>query len=115
MPSGWSISAESERDWLYLRVSPHPQQGADDTQFADAILSVATRQGSHRLIIELVDGLMLTSLLAGQLVVLHKRVHLQGGSLRLCSLSNFNRDVLRLMGVMDRFQAFPSRESAGRD
>jgi len=85
-----------------------------DTLLADAVMSVAGERGSHRIIFDLGDGLMLTSLLSGQLVILHKRVHLKGGILRLCGLSEFNRDVLRLMGVLDRFHTYSDRGAAER-
>jgi anti-anti-sigma regulatory factor len=115
MLSGWSIDPDVERDWLYVRASRIPGQESDDTLFADAVASLAAQRGNYRLIVEFDNALMLTSLIAGQLVVLHKRVHLKGGSLRLCGMSNFNRDVLRLMGVLDRFHLFSDRAASGRD
>jgi anti-anti-sigma regulatory factor len=115
MLPGWSLDTDFERDWLYLRASRIPGQSSDDTLFADAVFAVANQRNNHRLILDLGSELMLTSLLAGQLVILHKRVHLKGGSLRLCGMSDFNRDVLRLMGVLDRFHLYSDRGAAGRD
>jgi anti-anti-sigma regulatory factor len=115
MLSGWSLDTDVERDWLYVQATRIPGQGSDDTLFTDALMAIANQRNKFRLILELGNGLMLTSLLAGQLVILHKRVHLKGGSLRLCGMSNFNRDVLRLMGVLDRFHTYADRPAAGRD
>jgi anti-anti-sigma regulatory factor len=114
MFSGWSLNTDSERDWLYMRASRSAGENVDDTQFADAVMATAIQRNNLRLILDLDSGLTLTSLLAGQLVILHKRVHLKGGSLRLCGMSDFNRDVLRLMGLLDRFQTYSDRGAAGR-
>ncbi|MFO1091947.1 MAG: hypothetical protein U0992_01350 [Planctomycetaceae bacterium] len=118
MPGRWTIDCDNVRDWLWLRVAAVPPQngglgqpGPEETELADMLMAIAGRQANHRLILEL-DGLSLSSLLAGQLVLLHKRVHLKGGILRLCGLSDFNRDVLRLMGVLDRFQIYNDRTAA---
>jgi anti-anti-sigma regulatory factor len=118
MHPGWSIDTDLERDWLYLRVTraEPTNQGTEraETELADAMLEAARGRNCHRLIVEFNNGLLLNSMLAGQLVVLHKRVHLLGGSLRLCGLSEFNRDVLRLMGLLDRFSLYADRASAGQ-
>jgi anti-anti-sigma regulatory factor len=119
MAAGWSIDSDNVRDWLWLRVaalSPDNggagSNGAREIELADSLMAIAAQRANHRLILELTDGVFLSSLLAGQLVVLHKRVHLKGGMLRLCGLSQFNRDVLRLMGVLDRFQIYSDRSTA---
>lgn len=112
MLPGWTIDTDFERDWLYLRITRVAPENGDDTELADALLAIAAQRSNHRLILEFADGHVLTSLVAGQLVVLHKRVHLKGGILRLCALSDFNHDVLRLMGVVDRFHIYPDRYTA---
>ena len=114
MLPGWSLDTDVERDWLFVRASRIPGQGSDDTLFADAVMAIANQRNNLRLILDL-EQVMLTSLVAGQLVLLHKRVHLKGGSLRLSGMTDFNRDVLRLMGVLDRFHLSNARAAAGRD
>ena len=113
---GWSIDVDTEQSWLCLSVSRTGAGGRDrephETELADTLMNIAGQQANHRLVVEFADGLLFSSLLVGQLVVLHKRVHLSGGSLRLCGLSDFNRETLRLMGVMDRFVLFTDRAAA---
>ena len=112
MLNGWNFDVETERGWLYVRLSRSLHEHGDDTRLVDALMSLAAERGNYRLIVEFGDGQIFTSLVAGQLVLLHKRIHLKGGTLRLCRLSDFNRDVLRLMGVLDRFQIFSDRHAA---
>lgn len=113
MAAAWTIDSDVVRDWLWLRIAAvASENGSCETELADSLMAIAAQQANHRVILELTDGLFLSSLLAGQLVVLHKRVHLKGGMLRLCGLSQFNRDVLRLMGVLDRFQVYADRSAA---
>lgn len=112
MLTGWNFDVGAERDWTYIRLTRVPQESGDDTQLADAIMALIDPRSHHRLVLEFSDGQILTSLVAGQLVLLHKRIHLKGGALRLCRMSMFNRDVLRLMGVLDRFHIYPDRSAA---
>lgn len=114
MLPGWSLDTDVERDWLFVRASRIPGQASDDTLLADAVMAIANQRNNLRLIVDL-GQLMLSSLVAGQLIILHKRVHLKGGGLRLCGMTDFNRDVLRLMGVLDRFHLYSDRAAAGRD
>ena len=119
MLPGWSIEVDTARDWLFLHISRLDSErhvGEEtDAELADAILQIAAQHANYRLILEMADEAALTSLIVGQLVLLHKRVHLNGGVLRLCGLSDFNRDVLRLMGVLGRFQVFADRQAAIAD
>ena len=112
MLTGWNFDVDTERDWLYVRLTRVLHENGDDTLLADAVMSLTSQRANHRLVLEFSDGQILTSLVAGQLVLLHKRIHLKGGALRLCRLSIFNRDVLRLMGVLDRFHIYPDRSAA---
>lgn len=109
---GWSINADTERGWLYLRIGSPPDLLAQRT-LADALTATATDRGNFRLIVEFAHDVLFSSMLVGELVVLHKRVCLQGGALRLCGVSEFNREVIRLMGLTDRLQCYPDRAAAG--
>lgn len=111
MLPGWNFDVADDRGWLCVQLARVSPDG-DDTRLADALVLLSDQRTNRRLLIEFADGQILTSLIAGQLVLLHKRLHLKGGMLRLCRLSAFNRDVLRLMGVLDRFQVYPDRSAA---
>ena len=112
MLSGWRIDENLDRDWLYLRITRLAHENGDDSRLAETLMSLANQRFANRLILEFAEGQILTSVLAGQLVMLHKRVHLAGGMLRLCGLSDYNRDVLRMMGILDRFAVYPDRMAA---
>lgn len=109
---GWHLDADVIGEWLCFRIAPTGSRAADEATFAESVWSLARQHGTTRLAFELDGSLPLTSLLVGQLVMLHKRAHLSGGTLRLCGLSPDGERVLRLMGLAERFPNYPSREAA---
>jgi anti-anti-sigma regulatory factor len=109
---GWQLRSDVVDDWLIVGVARDGHEPAYEPAWAESIWAVAVRHGKTRLAIELDDGLLLNSLLVGQLVRLHKRAHLGGGTVRVCGLSLENERILRMMGLADRFPNYPSREAA---
>ena len=109
---GWQIEAEASEDWLIVRVGRSGPSAASEPEFAQSIWGLAGRHERKRLVLELDGTVSLNSLLVGQLMILHKRAHLSGGTLRLCGLSPENLSILRLMGLTDRFPGYGSRGEA---
>lgn len=109
---GWLLSSEQLPHWLLVRLTRFGDDPAIEPPVADAVLRLADAQGQHRIIFELSDGVLLASRLVGQLVTLHKRLHLKSGALRLCGLSDHNFEVIRLMRLSDRLPNYDTRESA---
>jgi anti-anti-sigma factor len=109
---GWRLETESAGEWLIVRIGRDGDGAASEPALASSIWALAERQERSRLIVELDGAVPLTSLLVGQLLLLHKRAHLAGGALRLCSLAPANERVLQLMGLAERLPSFPNREAA---
>lgn len=111
---GWEIDVDVSEEWLFFRVSGGETMLEPEESLAEAVWSVAEDHQINRLVVELDGGTitMLTSFLVGQLVLLHKRAHLEGGVVRLCGLSPENYETIRLMGLADRFPDYRDREAA---
>jgi anti-anti-sigma regulatory factor len=112
LAQGWNLDAETAGEWLCLRVVQGGSDMPTEPPVAEAIWSLLREHGKVRLIVELDASLPLASLLVGQIVMLHKRAHLSGGTLRLCGLSADQEHVLRLMGLAERLPNYASRAAA---
>ena len=108
---GWQLSINEERGWLCTRLAVTDDR-VREAPLADTVTGLADTRVVYRVIFELADGLVLHSLLVGELVVLHKRLCLKGGALRLCGFSTYNYEVIRLMQLTDRFPNFADRQAA---
>lgn len=110
--AGWSADVERGPDWLIVRL--HPSAACDTETFpmAEYVWDLMRQHFATRLVLELDELPLLRSSLIGQLVLLHKRVHSQGGVLRLASLSDSNQSVLAMMRLDDRFPRYRNRHEA---
>lgn len=138
LAQGWSLRVERGPDWLFVEPSPpkpsppgssplgetadpllrhSPAEVADDSSLADSSLadtvwSVVERHFTYRVVLEC-EGLgRLTSEMISQLLVLNRRIRGQGGTLRLCGLSDYNQEMLRQCRVDSFFPRFASRTQA---
>ncbi len=68
----------------------------------------------NRVVLELDEVEQLNSTLLGQLVLLHKRVHANGGIMRLSGLRQDSQQVLRMFQLEDRFPRYVLRCDAVR-
>lgn len=83
-----------------------------DSSLAETVWSVVERHFTYRLVLEC-DGLgRFTSEMISQLLVLNRRIRGQGGTLRLCGLSDYNQEMLRQCRVDGFFPRFSSRTQA---
>lgn len=111
LESGWQVSIDFSAEWLFIRLEGIGSENSTPS-FSESIWSIAQTHGLTRLVCELADHLNFNSYVIGQIVVLHKRAYLAGGTLRLCGLSDDNHSVLRMMHLGDRFPNYESREGA---
>jgi len=63
-------------------------------------------------VVELQEVPILRSHLIGQLVLLHKRIHVQDGLLRICGLSDESLAILQASKLESRLPHFRNREEA---
>ena len=109
---GWELGVERGPDWLLVKVESVDEDAIDAPPLADEIWSLLECHFTYRLVLELDQVHLLNSHLVGQLVMLYKRIREHGGVMRLCGLSDFNRRVLRICQLEDRFLPCRDRKEA---
>ena len=109
---GYTLDVDRGPDWLFVRISDLDEDGSGVHDLAERLWSLLDRHFTYRLVLELEEVLALHSRLIGQLVLLHKRVCVHGGLLRLCGLSASNRQTLQICRLNDRFTAYSDRVEA---
>lgn len=108
---GWELRTDVSSEWLFVVLAQRNEAPCFPT-LAEAVWDLAAARDIRRLVIELAPETLMTSFLIGQLVLLHKRCHLEGGVLRMCGLSETNHTTLALMRLADRFPNYADREAA---
>jgi len=109
---GWQLEVERGPDWLFVRIRRPDTEADDSPPLADRIWWLLEEHFTRRLVLELDELDVLCSYLIGQLVLLHKRIAVGGGMLRLCGLSENNRQVLRFVRLENCFPVYPDRHAA---
>ena len=110
--SGWKLEVERGPDWLFVRLQGPPSGDTEGEQLAEQLWSLLEQHFIHRLVVELDDVPALRSCLIGQLVLLYKRIHQKGGMLRICGLTEQQRQALRSTRLDDRFPCYGTRAEA---
>lgn len=109
---GWRLDVDRGPDWLFVRVE-RPEASADsEPPLAECLWDLLRQHFVNRLVLELDELEVLPSYLIGQLVLFHKRLHTQGGILRLCGLSAANQRVLEITRLGSRFPVYATRTDA---
>jgi anti-anti-sigma factor len=109
--AGWGLDVDRGPDWIFVRV--HPRSGFDDAPgLAESVWAVLEQHFVYRLVLELDEIAMLHSPIIGQLVLLSKRVHSHGGLLRLCGVSDANREVLHICRLDSAMPWYENRGDA---
>ena len=109
---GWQADVDRGPDWLFVKFRNPGQDASPPATMAERFWELLQQHGVYRLILEMDQIEVLYSFLIGQLVLLHKRISVQGGLMRLCGLSPHNRQVLELCRLDDRFYPYRNREEA---
>lgn len=109
--AGWGLDVDRGPDWIFVRV--HPRDGHDDAPgLAESVWTVLEQHFIYRVVLELNEIALLHSSIIGQLVLLSKRVHSHGGLLRLCGLSDSNREMICLCRLQGALPFFDNRGDA---
>ena len=109
---GWELDVDRESDWLLVKLSSADQTATDTPLLAETLWDLLQQHATYRLVLELDQIEVLYTHLIGQLALLHKRLCVHGGAMRLCGLSAHNQEVLRLCRLHDRFPPYRTREDA---
>ena len=110
--SGWWFEVDESPEWIFLKLCRDAEEYVADPPVAIRTWDVVEERQRRRIVFELDEGLMLTSYLVGQLILLHKRAEIAGGVFRICNFSPHAFETLRLIRVADRFPNYASREDA---
>jgi len=110
--SGWDLDVQRGPGWLVVKPAKPDMYVADYFPLAENLWSLMERHFVYRLVLKLDEVLMLNSHLIGQMLLLHRKIRDRDGVLRLCGLSEYNRKVLQLHGLVDRFPPYESLEEA---
>jgi anti-anti-sigma regulatory factor len=109
---GWNVRVDRGPDWLFLRLEADPASPCDYSGLGEQLWHILDQHFIYRLILEM-DGVpTLPSALLGQLVLLHKRIAMHQGIMRLAGLSDENQRVLESSRMESRFPHYRSRAEA---
>jgi anti-anti-sigma factor len=106
------MDVERGPGWLFIRLHAPDARGRGAVQLADPIWAVLRQHLACRLVLELDEVPSLSSSLLDQLLLLHRRIRIRGGLMRLCGLSEEAQEVLRISDLESQFPAYPTREDA---
>lgn len=109
---GWMLDVERGPDWLIVTL--HTGDGSEWTcpPLAESIWELCVQSFTYRVVLDLASMAMLPTALIGQLVRLQKRICTHDGVLRLCGLSDHNREVLHSCRLDGYFPEFHDRGEA---
>jgi len=109
---GWKLHVDRSPDWLFIHVEAPSHRAMGEPDIAEAVVREMSSSGIKRVVMDFNANVMLFSYLVGQLVSLHKRLHLEGGAFRICALSHENEDVLKTLRLSDRLPNYRDRGAA---
>lgn len=112
LTSGLSFDVDRGPDWIFVRVNPPEQTAIETPQLAEAVWALLQQNFVYRVVLELDRIQLLRSYMVGQLIMLAKRLHSQGGVLRICGLSSTNEEVLRCCQLAGQLPNYRDRSDA---
>ena len=110
--AGWDLAVDISAEWIFVRLHRDRDDAEHMPRLAERVWSIAEEHHKFRVVMEFDEGILLTSHLVGQLVLLHKRLHQRSGVLRICGLTKTNYQVLEIMRLHTRFPNYLTREDA---
>jgi hypothetical protein len=109
---GWNVRVDRGPDWLFVKLHAASDHGGDFSNLAEHLWNIAEQHFVYRLVLELDELPLLPSSLIGQMVLLHKRLCMHNGVLRLCGLSATQQQALSACRLQSRFPHYCNREEA---
>jgi anti-anti-sigma regulatory factor len=109
---GCELDVERGPDWLLVRVANLDSAEPDSPPLAERIWRILQQHFTYRLVLELDQVRLLTSRLIAQLILLHRRIEDHAGVMRVCGLSEQNREVLHTCRLDDRLTPYENRQAA---
>jgi len=108
----WTFDVERGPNCLFVRLHSPGETRSDMADIAIKIWQAVEQHFAQHVVLDMSDVRMLHSYLLGQLILLHKRIHSRGGTLRICGLSAANQDALKVSRLDSLLPNYDSREEA---
>ncbi len=99
-------------DWVFVRFTPADVDWTESPPVAESIWNVLAQNFIYRVVVEFDRVTLLRSYLLGQLVLLARRVHAQGGVLRICGLTPHNQEMMRISRLDELLPNYRNRGEA---
>lgn len=109
---GWNLEVSRGPDWLLVTLHCEPEFSWDPPPLVDTLWSLLEQHFTRRLMLECVELPQLNSMLIGELITLNKKLQAAGGVLRLCGLSEANREMLQIASLDSHFTHGDTRAEA---
>ena len=109
---GVRLSFERGPGALVVRILELELDAEGVHNLARVIWELMERQFSYRLILEMDRVDLLRSVLIGQLLLLYNQIQDHGGLIRICGLSEYNREVLQQCRLDAHFPSYSTRTEA---
>jgi anti-anti-sigma regulatory factor len=110
--SSCELDVDRGPDWLFVKIRGPIQDASDEPPLSERIWGLLQEHFAHRLVVELDEIELLSGYLLGQLALLHKRIVSSGGLMRVCGVSSYNEEVLRLCHLDEQLPCYRNREDA---
>jgi anti-anti-sigma factor len=99
-------------DWLLIRVRKWEPGDMESSPLAEQVWRLMEQHLMHRLVLELDQVPMLNSRMIGQLIKLYRRISECEGVMRLCGLTQRNRDLMHQCRLDERLPPYQDRQDA---
>jgi anti-anti-sigma factor len=106
------LDMERGPDWLLVRVRNIEQEDPNASLLAERLWRLLQQHFTYRLVLELNEVEVLDSFLIEQLIQLYRWIEEHDGVMRLCGLSNHNRQVLHACRLDERLPPYGDRQEA---
>ena len=110
--TNWFLHVDVSPDWLFFRFGKTSRNADPMPPLAERAWEAVEEHNIYRIVVELESEVPLTSHLVGQFVLLHKRCHQAGGTMRVCGFHPTAYDVFKIMRLDQRFPNYQSRHDA---
>lgn len=109
--TGWDFEVRRGEGWLVIECIP-PDRRANQTPFAREVCELVDRCLADRVVLELARLEGLSAFSINELLAVQRFVDGNGGLLRLCGLTDTDRELLNRLGLSTILPAFHGLEEA---
>jgi hypothetical protein len=110
--SQWEFNVDRGPDWLFVKIKPPEKPVSSSLKLADGLWSILSKHFTYRLVLEMQEIERLPSELVDELAALWNRIEKQGGTLRLCGLSDLCQEALNKCRLGRMLRNYGSRAEA---